>query len=989
MDVAFCQSTQSVASFFSVDVQHGLSEGQVINLRLQYGTNELPAEAKTPFWQLVLKQFDDLLVKILVGAAVISFLLAFFDESGDKSTAFVEPLVIVLILIANATIGVIQENNAENAIEALKEYESEFAHVLRDGRLSTIPAKDLVPGDVVEVAVGDKIPADLRLIQLFSATLQVDQAILTGESASVSKQLDPVMNEKAVIQDKENMLFSGTNVTRGKARGIVVNTGVYTEFGKIRTEISIVTDVVTPLKKNLDEFGEFLSKVIMWICVIVWVINIGNFWNPEHGSWLKGAVYYFKIAVALAVAAIPEGLPAVVTTCLALGTMKMAKKNAIVRSLPSVETLGCTSVVCSDKTGTLTTNKMSVCKAVLFENAQMLAEIDIQGTSYEPRGQLKWSSSNATISDPASIMSLVECAKIATVCNDSSIIYSNAKGYDKVGESTEAALKVFAEKVGAPNVPASSSQHNLLVSDHWTGVHPRVATLEFERTRKMMSVVCQNTAQNGYSLFTKGAPESVVNNSTHFMAMNGKVQTLSDEMKLHILDTVSRLGANRGLRCLAIAYRPDVPLPSKNELTDTSQFEKFEKGLVLAGVVGMLDPPRPEVADAIATCRAAGIRIIVITGDNQATAEAICRQIGVLDGDTSGKSFTGPEFDSMSESQKWAAVRSACLFARTEPSHKKKLVEFLQHDGHVVAMTGDGVNDSPALRLADIGIAMGSGTAVAKEASDMVLADDDFATIVCAVAEGRAIYANTKQFIRYLISSNIGEVACIFGTAALGIPDALIPVQLLWVNLVTDGLPATALGFNPPDRDIMQQRPRSSNEPMVNNWLFFRYMVIGVYVGFGTVAGFIWWFMYYSGGPQVTWSQLSHFEECEDGTVFANGFDCAVFRDSRPSTVSLSILVTIEMFNAMNSVSENQSIMMMPPHRNMYLILAIVISFLLHFMILYIPFFHTLFSVDALNSDEWFCVIWLSFPVILIDEMLKLVTRTIKTQPRNMASRLV
>eukprot|EP01104_Vermistella_antarctica_P016009 TRINITY_DN536_c0_g1_i2.p1 TRINITY_DN536_c0_g1~~TRINITY_DN536_c0_g1_i2.p1 ORF type:complete len:954 (-),score=280.59 TRINITY_DN536_c0_g1_i2:119-2980(-) len=944
MEGAFTHTAAQVLKHFGTSAKKGLTESQVETLREKHGKNEMPHEEGTPFWKLILEQFEDQLVRILLIAAIISLILAFFEE-GDKTTAFVEPVVIGLILIANAAVGVIQETNAEKAIEALKAYEPDTAVVLRDGKIQTVHSVDLVPGDIVEIHVGNRVPADLRVIEFLSASFRVDQAILTGESVSVTKDMAAVEDEHAVAQDKKNMVFSGTNVALGKARGIVVGTGLDTEIGKVKQSLMDIEDGVSPLKKKLDEFGAMLSKVITVICILVWVINIGKFSNSEHGSFFKGAVYYFKIAVALAVAAIPEGLPAVVTTCLALGTVKMAKKNAIVRSLPAVEALGCTTTICSDKTGTLTTNQMCVRRVITLEKKSarkvVAEEFDVAGRSFHPVGEISDADGNV-LQNPYAHPILSEVAHVCSMCNDSSIEYVElSDSYEKVGEPTEVALKVLVEKIGTGTDKSRLSHEQLALASN--KVHEasfnKLATLEFSRDRKSMSALC-TTDDGSNVLFVKGAPETVLERCTHVRVASGdsvETVTLTPTIRKEINATLLNL-ASEALRVLAVAVVDDAPAYKDFDFSDPANYADYESNMTFLGLTAMLDPPRAEVRGAIAKCRSAGIRVVVITGDNKNTAEAIARQIGVFNDkeNLDGLSFTGREFDQLSDDDKRAAVANASLFSRTEPSHKQLLVKLLQEQGEVVAMTGDGVNDAPALKRADIGIAMGSGTAVAKGASEMVLADDNFATIVSAVEEGRAIYNNTKQFIRYLISSNIGEVACIFITAALGMPEALVPVQLLWVNLVTDGLPATALSVNKPDSDIMQQAPRGSNDPIINGWLFFRYVIIGLYIGFATVAGFAYWYMFFEGGPLVSWAQLTSFDQCV-GEV-APGVLCTIFKDPRPSTVSLSILVTIEMFNALNSLSENQSLFQMPPWTNIWLVLAVVVSFALHFIILYVPF---------------------------------------------------
>ncbi|TKA50378.1 hypothetical protein B0A53_06275 [Rhodotorula sp. CCFEE 5036] len=988
--LAHTKTPEQLAKEFHVNLSTGLSAAQAAEHQQKYGKNVLPDEPSPPLWKLILEQFKDQLVLILLASAGISLVLAYFEEGEDKATAYVEPIVILAILIANAW--------------ALMEYSPDEAKVLRDGRAQKIHAVELVPGDVITLAVGDKVPADSRVVSISSASFTIDQALLTGESYSVSKSTGVVKDEQAVKQDMTNMLFSGTTVVTGKAQALVVATGTQTAIGDIHTSISAQISEKTPLKQKVDDFGEQLAKVIAVICVLVWVVNFRNFADPSHGGLVKGAIYYFKascsslalgtkIAVALAVAAIPEGLPAVITTCLALGTKKMARKNAIVRSLPSVETLGSTNVICSDKTGTLTTNQMSVSRFAL-PTAVGLKHFQVEGTTYAPTGHIL--QSDGTRATPTSLdnPSVARLAQIASLCNDAKVGYSaETDTYASIGEPTEAALRVLVEKIGTAESAAtlsgmSTRQRVNAVNSDIESRFSRLLTFEFSRDRKSMSVLVREQAASTAALFVKGAPETVLERCESIQ-VDGNRQRLTDDLRAEISETVLTYGS-RGLRTLALAYVEDVDPEADHYHTESSaEYVRFEQKMVFAGLVGMLDPPRPEVRGAIAKCKTAGVRVVVITGDNKNTAETICRQIGVFgeDEDLTGKSFTGKEFDQLSQEDKVTAVLNASLFSRTEPGHKLQIVELLQEQGLVCAMTGDGVNDAPALRRAAIGIAMGSGTDVAKLASDMVLADDNFASIESAIEEGRSIYENTKQFIRYLISSNIGEVVSIFLTVLLGMPEALLSVQLLWVNLVTDGLPATALGFNPPDHSIMRRPPRSSREPLISGWLFIRYLIIGTYVGVATVFGYAWWFMLYEGGPQISWYQLTHFHSCSEKFSFIG---CDMFTNEmakRATTVSLSILVVIEMFNALNSLAENESLLTLPPWTNPYLVGAICLSMALHFMILYVPFFSSLFQIVPLNWQEWKAVVLISFPVILIDEVLKWVTTTFISPPTTLPTK--
>ncbi|KAK9866315.1 hypothetical protein WJX84_004041 [Apatococcus fuscideae] len=556
--------------------------------------------------------------------------------------------------------------------------------------------------------------------------------------------------------------------------------------------------------------------------------------------------------------------------------------------------------------------------------------------------------------------------------------------YQQVGEATEVALRVLAEKIGLPGYAQmpnaveglSKQERASFCNDYWQHTYSRVTTLEFDRNRKMMSTLCTNKARA--VLFVKGAPESVLGRCNQVLASDGAVLSLSSSIQSAVQETFASYGGQLALRCLGLAVQT---LPSATQQVSIDD----EKDLVWVGLVGLQDPPRAQVMPALEVCHQAAIRVVMVTGDNQATAESIAKQIGLLDPQqddpSAAKSLTGAQFNAMSPEQQAEAAHDLCVFARVEPSHKTQLVELLKSQGHVVAMTGDGVNDAPALKRADIGIAMGSGTAVAKSAADMVLADDNFASIVAAVAEGRAIYNNTKQFIRYMVSSNIGEVIAIFTAALLGLPEVLTPVQLLWVNLVTDGLPATALGFNPQDHQSMHSRPRNIREGIVTRWLLIRYLIIGAYVGLATVGGSVWWYTSYKGGPRLTWHQVTSFQDCSTAGR-GKGPPCELAYDKSPTTMAMTVLVVVEMFNALNALSQDSSLLRLKPWANMWLLAAIAVSMLLHMFILYVPAFAAMFGVQALGWSEWKAVLWLSAPVVLLDEILKWVSRNVLDNSR-------
>ncbi|KAG0497136.1 hypothetical protein HPP92_001827 [Vanilla planifolia] len=1012
---AWSWSVEQCLKEYGVKLEKGLSLYEVEKLRERYGWNELRKEKRKPTWRLILEQFDDVLVKILLVAAFISFALAYLQGSEFGYSGFevyVEPLVIISILVLNAMVGVWQETNAEKALEALKEMQCEHAKVLRDGYfMPYLPARELVPGDIVELRVGDKVPADMRVAVLKTSSLRVEQSSLTGESMPVIKSTNPVLIDDCEIQAKECMVFSGTTVVNGSCICIVSRIGMDTEMGMIQSQIqeASLEEHDTPLKKKLDEFGEKLTSAIGVVCLIVWAINFRNFitWDSPNASiWsfrfsFEKCTYYFKIAVALAVAAIPEGLPAVITTCLALGTRKMAQKNAIVRKLPSVETLGCTTVICSDKTGTLTTNQMSVNEFFTLGSSSTACQVfHVEGSTYNPRdgGIINWVHDKMG----ANIQIL---AQICAICNDAGVFCKDYL-FRATGLPTEAALKVLVEKMGVSDTKfrnrllsslyaAENFNGHTMVKlgccEWWMKRSKRIATLEFDRIRKSMSVIVREpTGVN--RLLVKGAVECVLERSSHVQLSDGSVVLADEQCRHSILLRVQEM-SSKGLRCLGFAYKDDLGSFWIILLIFILHIRSY----------WIQDPPRNEVYKAIEDCRGAGIKVIVITGDNKSTAEAICQEIGLFPQLQSVKwrSFTGKEFMGLHLSQiiETLSKPGGLVFSRAEPRHKLEIVRLLQQMGEIVAMTGDGVNDAPALKLADIGISMGiSGTEVAKQASDMILSDDNFSTIVAAVAEGRSIYNNMKSFIRYMISSNVGEVISIFLTAAMGIPECLIPVQLLWVNLVTDGPPATALGFNPADVDIMQRPPRKNNDALVNSWVFFRYMVIGSYVGLATVGIFILWYTHPSfmgidltadGHTLVSFSELRSWSECHTWTDFSPdpymaGKSVIFFSDPceyftigkvKATTLSLSVLVAIEMFNSLNALSEENSLLRMPPWTNPWLLVAMVVSLSLHALILYVPFLAKVFGVVPLNVKDWLLVILISAPVVLIDEVLKLVGR--------------
>lgn len=994
LETAHKRTAEEVCQALEVDPEQGLSSSEASSRLAVVGANELAATPPPTMWEQILEQFKDTLVRILLVAACISFLIAVTDEASTDWTAYVEPVVILLILVANATIGVLNEMKSEKALEALVVLQASKSHVLRDGRQQDINASEVVPGDICVLKGGDRVPADMRLIR--GMALKVNQSTLTGESDAVSKDADQVVHlENAMNQEKHNMLFSSTEISVGEATAVVVGTGEISQLGKIKSQLKEASEENknTPLKEKLDQFGDLLSRVIMVICALSWIINFNKFFDPAHGNAFRGAVYYFKIAVSLAVAAIPEGLPAVITTCLALATTRMAQNKAIVRQLSSVETLGCTTVICSDKTGTLTINKMTVVEIAYIDNDRAsIVEHKVTGEGLKLTGGVE----GVTESYYASNHALQDMARTCALCNDARLSYEG-DGVKVSGTATEGSLKVLVCKLGECDAVRSKSRELEAYAKVLGEETPVLAKFPFTQTRKRMSVIVRDQHGSNVTLI-KGAPDLLLDICTRVKLPNGEIKDLTPSLRDAILRKIRNASKN-AYRCLGFAIKENLPdryiaADSKKlePLTmEESKYDTVELDATFIGYVGIKDPPRPSVPSSIARCKKAGIRVIMITGDNKDTAAAIARELGIVEGSNDEMFMDGREFDALDtlEAKSERIRNGTCVFSRVEPRHKRELVQILRSQGEIVAMTGDGVNDAPAIRQAHIGIAMGlSGTDVAKEASKLVLADDNFATIVMAVEEGRNIYTNIKAFIRYLISSNIGEVVAIFLTSILGFPEVLSSVHLLWVNLVTDGLPATALGFNPTEPDVMEQRPRKNDENIIQGWTLLRYFVIGTYVGIVTVLIFAHWYMYMEtedGHTLITWKQLTSWGECpvwsDDNKIF-DSFDdhdltlnpCSYFTTGKvkASTMSLTVLVMVEMFNAMNALSEH-SLFVVPLWENPWLCLAIASSVTLHLIILYFPAMRSLFGVAALSWKEWMWVLIYTAPIILLDEMMKLV----------------
>ncbi len=859
----------------------GLTAGEARRRLERYGPNELQEARRISPWQILLEQFKNVLIIILLIATVISFFLGHGLES----------IVIAIIVLFAVLLGFVQEYRAERAIEALRQMTAPTATVVRDGEEVRLPARDLVPGDVILLHTGDRIPADARLIEAIN--LQVEESALTGESVPVEKHVQPLTHDNLPLGDRRNMVYAGTSVTYGRGRALVVATGMHTEFGKIARMLQSVETVRTPLQENLDRVGNALARAAFVVVGLIVALGL-----------LRGqpVIDMLIFGIALAVAVVPEALPAVVTISLAIGVQKMAKRHALIRRLPAVETLGSTSVICTDKTGTLTKNEMTV--RTVFTAGQSFA---ISGAGYAPEGEFFHDDRPVAPPEP-----LLLTLKAAALASDARLLKKDAGGWAIKGDPTEGALIVAAAKAG-------------LWKDTLDAEHPRIHEIPFSSETKRMTTLHQ-TAE-GATAYAKGAPEVILEGCDFVLSANG-IQPLDDAGREQIVYQAQDM-ASQALRVLGVAFKPDAT--PDNAAT----------GMTFLGLIGMIDPPRPEARDAIATCVQAGIRPVMITGDHPLTAQAIAHDLRLLDG---GRIVTGAELEAIPDEQLQRQVQNIGVYARVSPAHKLRVVTAWQANGHIVAMTGDGVNDAPALKRADIGVAMGiTGTDVTKEAAAMTLTDDNFASIVAAVEEGRGVFSNIKKYLMYLLSSNIGEIGLMAGATLLGLPLPLSAVQILYVNLATDGLPALALAVDPPEGDLMKRKPRN---PRIG--IFTRPVVTLM-----TLGG--------------VWSALVNLGLFTWALNSGRGLEQAM-------TMTFVSLVLIQFFKAYNFRSDRHSVLRRP-FANKWLNLAIIWEMVLLSLIVYLPFLHDAFGTYALSVTDWLIVAGLAVTVVPVLELAKWMER--------------
>ena len=846
--------TVEVEKGLCTDIVNGLAEDEVKKRQEKYGKNVLKEKKKESIIVKFVKQFNDFMIIILIIASIISAMTSYMQGEND----YIDSIIIIAIVILNAIMGIIQEERAEKSIESLKKLTPKITKIVRNKKTQEINAEDLVPGDIIELEAGNYVPADCRIIECFN--LKIEESSLTGETEPVEKNNQAILKDKIPLGDMKNMGFMGSIVVSGRGKAIVTNTGMNTKIGKIANMINEEETPETPIQKKLSEVGKILGIVCLVICAVIYVIGILKKIEP---------VEMFMTSVGLAVAAIPEGLPAIVTIMLSIGVTKMSKKNSIIRKLPAVETLGCSNVICSDKTGTLTQNKMTV-RALYSDNDELLL-------------------------------------KLGSMCTDCEIERNSAKG-----EPTEVAIVNKALEKGI--------NKNDLYNEN-----KRVSEIPFDSNRKLMTTVHKNNEK--YISITKGAPDILIKRCNKIY-INGKVQELSITEKRKIEEKNIEM-ANNALRVIAVGYK-------ENEYLNKEK-DNLEKDLIFVGLIGMIDPPREGVKKAVKTCKKAGIKTVMITGDHIATAKAIARELGILEmGD---KAITGAELDEISDKDLTDNIATYSVFARVTPEHKVRIVKAWQKTGAVVAMTGDGVNDSPALKNADIGIAMGKGgTDVAKNASDMILVDDNFVTIVEAIKQGRNIYDNIKKAIHFLIATNIGEITTIFMGLVLGMEAPLLAIHLLWINLVTDSFPAIALGLEKEEIGIMERKPRDSKKSLFSDGLWGKIITEGIMLGALNL---------------VIFSLGTNLYGLEVGRTMA--------------FISLGLLELVHSFN----VKSEESIFKDSIFENKFLIGSFILGALMQTIIVLIPSLANIFELKALNSMQWFYTIGISLLPIPVIELQK------------------
>lgn len=881
--IYFNQSAEDTAKALGVDLSTGLTKKEADERSARYGKNRLEGGKEKTIFQMALEQLKDFLVIILIIAAVISAAL------GET----LEGVIIIAIVVLNTILGVYQENKASNALKALKEMASPHAKVLREGKIIQVASSDVVPGDIAILEAGDYIPADLRLIE--TVNLKIDEAALTGESVPVEKDAQALLKEDAALGDRVNCAYMGTVITYGRGKGVITDIGMQTQMGNIAGMLSQVPDESTPLQKKLDGLGKLLGIVCLGICVLIFLLGL---W---HGMELFDI---FMTSVSLAVAAIPEGLTVVVTVVLAMGMQKMVKCNAIIKRLGAVETLGSTTVICSDKTGTLTQNKMTIQK--LYDGERVY---HVSGSGYSPEGAVT-DMDGREAGD--SVKKLIEGGLL---CNDASY---HPKDESIIGDPTEGAMVVLAYKCS-------------MEKDAWEKKYPRIQEIPFDSDRKLMSTFHKIDGQ--IVMYTKGAPDELLRRCEK-IEIGGEAVSLDDQKREEILAQNQRF-AEAALRVIGVAYR----------VTDRAEASlEMEDHLTFVGLMGMIDPPREEARDAVAVCKRAGIQVKMITGDHKITASAIGRQLGI----ETDRTVEGREISQMSDDELRQCVKKTNIFARVSPEHKVRLVDAVRADGNIAAMTGDGVNDAPSLKHADIGIAMGiTGTDVSKEAADMILTDDNFASIVRAVAEGRTIYSNIRKVVGFLLSCNIGEILVILFAMLFDLPVPLVAIQLLSINLITDAFPAFALGMEKEEPGVMERKPRDPAEPIVNKKMAVAVMIQSLALAAGTLGSFLY------------------------GLYVHDSLDVA-------RSACFFTIVLGELLRAYSARSETVSVFRMKVFENGYLNKCVLASVAFMAASIYVPFLNPVFSTVPLTVDELLAALLFAFLPMLGGELAKLMQKKLK-----------